>query len=382
MMAVESSAAYLAGLLTEELAPEANAILSAPGNGVCFDCGAVDPEWVSIQHATVVCIGCAGEHRALGPALSHIRSLRFDTLSKNELAAMHAGGNAKLRAWIAAGQPGLSADVWWRLPVAARYLHPCAVLYRQRLLTAGLKQKPGASSPPPPPERGVEPVDRRRRPAVAARCRPAARQAAAEAAAEGGARRPLEPLSAAAQPRRARAEAPEAVQASQKWLQQQLRRRSMEPTAVDAAEKWLQQQGEGSYEALARRTARERQGRSKEPTAIEASQRWLADMLENEPPSPAPPTPLSAASAAALLERPAPASPPRPPPPPSPPSPARRTPSQTSPPAPPAAPPARRRCAAAPRGPPATRAGASLPPRSRRLRRGGRPAGTSARRRR
>ena len=60
MMAVESSAAYLAGLLTEELAPEANAILSAPGNGVCFDCGAVDPEWVSIQHATVVCIGCAG----------------------------------------------------------------------------------------------------------------------------------------------------------------------------------------------------------------------------------------------------------------------------------------------------------------------------------
>ena len=110
-MAVESSAAYLANLLTEELSPESSAILSAPGNGVCFDCGAVDPEWVSIQHATVVCIGCAGEHRALGPALSHIRSLRFDTLSKNELAAMHAGGNASC-AWIAAGQPGLSADVW------------------------------------------------------------------------------------------------------------------------------------------------------------------------------------------------------------------------------------------------------------------------------
>ena len=71
MMAVESSAAYLANLLTEELSPEANQILSAPGNGVCFDCGAVDPEWVSIQHATVVCIGCAGEHRALGPALAH-----------------------------------------------------------------------------------------------------------------------------------------------------------------------------------------------------------------------------------------------------------------------------------------------------------------------
>ena len=135
-MAVESSAAYLANLLTEELSPESSAILSAPGNGVCFDCGAVDPEWVSIQHATVVCIGCAGEHRALGPALSHIRSLRFDTLAPHELAAMHAGGNAKLRAWIATGQPGLSADVWWRLPVAARYLHPCAVLYRQRLLTA------------------------------------------------------------------------------------------------------------------------------------------------------------------------------------------------------------------------------------------------------
>ena len=123
-MAVESSAAYLAGLLTEELAPEANAILSAPGNGVCFDCGAVDPEWVSIQHATVVCIGCAGEHRALGPALSHIRSLRFDTLAPHELAAMHAGGNAKLRAWIAAGQPGLSADV---VAVAGRGAVPAPV---------------------------------------------------------------------------------------------------------------------------------------------------------------------------------------------------------------------------------------------------------------
>ena len=81
-------------------------------------------------------------------------------------------------------------------------------------------------------------------PRVAARCGPAARQAAAEAAAEGGARRPLEPprgRAAAA----ARAEAPEAVQASQR-LQQQLRRKSMEADRVDAAEKWLQQQGEGS----------------------------------------------------------------------------------------------------------------------------------------
>ena len=83
----------------------------------------MDPEWVSIQHATVVCIGCAGEHRALGPALSHIRSLRFDTLSKNELAAMHAGGNAKLRV-RSAGQPGLSADV---LAAAGRGAVPAPV---------------------------------------------------------------------------------------------------------------------------------------------------------------------------------------------------------------------------------------------------------------
>ncbi|XP_059502842.1 arf-GAP with Rho-GAP domain, ANK repeat and PH domain-containing protein 1 isoform X2 [Stegostoma tigrinum] len=56
----------------------AEQIWAVESNMLCADCGAPKPEWASINLCLVVCKRCAGEHRALGPGISKIRSLKMD----------------------------------------------------------------------------------------------------------------------------------------------------------------------------------------------------------------------------------------------------------------------------------------------------------------
>lgn len=56
----------------------AERVWSCPDNTVCVDCGAQQPEWASINLCVVMCKQCAGEHRALGPGISKVRSLKMD----------------------------------------------------------------------------------------------------------------------------------------------------------------------------------------------------------------------------------------------------------------------------------------------------------------
>ncbi len=49
-----------------------------PGNVVCVDCGASDPEWASINLGIVTCIECSGIHRSLGVHISKVKSLKLD----------------------------------------------------------------------------------------------------------------------------------------------------------------------------------------------------------------------------------------------------------------------------------------------------------------
>ncbi|XP_048453815.1 arf-GAP with Rho-GAP domain, ANK repeat and PH domain-containing protein 1-like [Rhincodon typus] len=56
----------------------AEQIWAVESNMRCADCGAPKPEWASINLCLVVCKRCAGEHRALGPGISKIRSLKMD----------------------------------------------------------------------------------------------------------------------------------------------------------------------------------------------------------------------------------------------------------------------------------------------------------------
>lgn len=46
-----------------------------PGNGVCADCGASDPDWASLNLGILLCIECSGVHRNLSVQISKVELL-------------------------------------------------------------------------------------------------------------------------------------------------------------------------------------------------------------------------------------------------------------------------------------------------------------------
>ncbi|TMW60448.1 hypothetical protein Poli38472_000490 [Pythium oligandrum] len=69
-----------------------------PGNDRCVDCKAVYPQWAGVSFGVLLCLACAGKHRALGVQVSFVKSLDMDTWNSTEQRSLEIGGNAKWKA--------------------------------------------------------------------------------------------------------------------------------------------------------------------------------------------------------------------------------------------------------------------------------------------
>lgn len=80
-------------------------LVQQPGNNVCADCGAPEPDWASYTLGIFVCLNCSGLHRNL-PAVSKVKSIRLDLWEDSLVEFMRERGNSAAKAIYEKCVPG------------------------------------------------------------------------------------------------------------------------------------------------------------------------------------------------------------------------------------------------------------------------------------
>lgn len=71
------------------------AFRSQPGNSTCCECASQDTTWAVLDYGILICINCAGAHRALGSHISKVRSTELDDFDESLFLWFESLGNKK-----------------------------------------------------------------------------------------------------------------------------------------------------------------------------------------------------------------------------------------------------------------------------------------------